>query len=298
MKAIRIILAILVSINISLAQTFEEKIVKEYSFEKKTTGNTVVVANINGDVKVSGYAGDKVMLEVTKKVRAKTQDRLEEGKREMQLGFVDRADTLIFYAAGECNDFGKLSKKERRQSGIDWGYHWDCNGRGNDCNKRYDYTLDFTLKVPASINVVLSTVNEGNVTVDNLNGALHVENINGAIKLSNIRREAYASTINGDVDVEYSANPEKPCRFYTLNGDINAWFQKGLTADMSFESFNGDLYTNVAQLESLPVIVVKEQHDDGMKYKVNGNRFRIGKGGTLLDFETFNGDVYLKERTN
>lgn len=298
MKAIQIFIAILAAVSTGLAQTFEEKIVKEYSFEKKIAGNTVVVANINGDVKVSGYDGDKVMLEVTKKVRAKTQERLEEGKKEVQLGFVDRSDTLIFYAGSGCNDFGKLSKKERRSSGIAWGYHWDCNGRDRDCDKRYDYTLDFTLKVPASVSVILSTVNDGDVTVENLNGALHVENVNGAIKLTNVRREAWASTINGDVDVEYAANPQKPCRFYTLNGDINAWFQKGLTADMSFESFNGDLYTNVTQLESLPVVVEKEEHDNGMKYKVNGNRFRIGKGGILLDFETFNGDVYLKEKTN
>ena len=36
-----------------------------------------------------------------------------------------------------------------------------------------------------------------------------------------------------------------------------------------------------------------------VKYKVNGNRFKIGSGGaTFLDFETFNGNVYLKEKTN
>lgn len=284
--------------NISLAQTFEEKIVKEFSFEKKSPANTVVVTNISGDVKVSGYDGEKVMLEVTKKIKAKTPERLELGKKEIQLGTKDLADTLIFFMEGGCNEFGRLNKRERRSSGIAWGYNWSHNGRHNDCDEHYEYSLDFVLKVPRSVNVILSTVNDGDVSVENLNGALHVENVNGAIKLTNIRREAWASTINGDVDVEYSSNPEKSCRFYTLNGDINAWFQKGLTADMSFESFNGDLYTNVAQLESLPVVVEKEEHDNGMKYKVNGNRFRIGKGGILLDFETFNGDVYLKEKTN
>ncbi len=35
-----------------------------------------------------------------------------------------------------------------------------------------------------------------------------------------------------------------------------------------------------------------------MKYKVKGNQYQIGSGGMLLDFETFNGNVYLKERTN
>lgn len=293
-------LVLLMSMNIGLAQSFEEKIVKEYTFEKKGDYNAVIVANINGDVRVTGYNGDKVVLEVTKKIRAKTAERLEQGKKEIQLGVMDRADTLIFYTEGSCNQFGLISKRERGgTNGTRWGYDWsDCNRKGRNCDTPYDYTLDFTLKIPSTVNVILSTINDGDVSVADLSGALHVNNINGAIKLSNIRREAYASTINGDVDIEYAANPNKPCRFYTLNGDINAWFQKGLAADMSFESFNGDLYSNVAQLESLPVTLEKEQHDNGTRYKVNGNRYRIGKGGILLDFETFNGDVYLKEKVN
>ncbi|HEY5919327.1 MAG TPA: hypothetical protein VIU13_18035, partial [Chryseolinea sp.] len=108
-----------------------------------------------------------------------------------------------------------------------------------------------------------------------------------------------ASTINGDVDVEYVTNPTKDCRFYSLNGDINAWFQRGLAANMSFESFNGSFYTNIEKLENMPAQVEKKDSEKGIKYKINGNRYKIGSGGnTFLDFETFNGDVYLKEKTN
>jgi DUF4097 and DUF4098 domain-containing protein YvlB len=134
------------------------------------------------------------------------------------------------------------------------------------------------------------------VEVENLKGGIVANNVNGSIKLSNISREASASTINGNVDITYTRNPEKPCRFYTLNGDINAWFQKGLSANMSFESFNGELFTNVPQLESLPVVVEKKDTSKGTKFKVNGNRFKVGNGGVVLDFETFNGDVYVKEK--
>lgn len=282
------------------AQTFTDKINKEFSFEKKGAENALMIANINGDVKVTGYEGDKVILEVTRTITAKTQQRLELGKKELQLGSIDRADTLIFYAEGACNDFGKTkNRKHDWGSRNGWGYNWsESEGRGNHCDPPYDYTLDFTIKVPVYVNLMLSTINDGDVTVENIKGGLKVENVNGSIKLTNISREATATTINGNVDVEYVSNPLKDCRFYSLNGDINAWFQKGLAANMSFESFNGDLYTNVDKLESLPVTVEKEKRDNGTKYKVRGNRFKIGKGGVLLDFETFNGDVYLKERTN
>jgi DUF4097 and DUF4098 domain-containing protein YvlB len=111
-------------------------------------------------------------------------------------------------------------------------------------------------------------------------------------------READASTINGDLDVTYTKNPDKACRFYSLNGDINALFQPGLAANLSFESFNGDFYTDIQPLEALPVKVEKTAEGDGIKYKVNGNRYKIRTGGALLDFETFNGDVFLKEKVN
>jgi hypothetical protein len=67
---------------------------------------------------------------------------------------------------------------------------------------------------------------------------------------------------------------------------------------MGFESFNGSLYTNIDGLEPLPVQVEKKQQNASIKYKVNDGRFKIGSGGAFLDFETFNGNVYVKEKVN
>jgi len=280
MKAKLIFMICLAIHQFCVAQTFTDKITKEFSFEKKGPENAVMIANINGDIRVIGYQGDKVILEVVRTIKAKTETRLEQGKRELSLGSIDRADTMIFYVGGECNEFGKKNQNKNTHgdwgSHSSWGYEWNEGGR--DCNPPYDYTLDFTVKVPTSVNLLLSTINDGDVTVENINGALKVENVNGSIKLTNISREATATTVNGDVDIEYASNPLKECRFYSLNGDINAWFQKGLAANMSFESFNGDFYTNVNRLESLPVSVEKEKRENGTKYKVKGNRFKIGNG--------------------
>ena len=277
------------------AQTFKEKINREFVFEKTGEGNTLLVANINGDIQVIGYEGTKVIVEVSKKITAKTQQRLEAGKNEIQLGVIDRADTLVFYMKGGCNVFGKQDWKARNFGTRNkWTYNWEGD---NDCDTKYDYKLDFTIKVPYSVNLVLSTINNGDIEVENVNGGLKVENINGSIKLKNISREASATTINGNVDIEYAKNPDRPCRFYTLNGDINAWFQSGLKANMNFKSFQGEFFSNVANLESLPLEVKKEGGDKETKYTVSGSRFKIGSGGALLDFETFNGNVYLKERS-
>jgi hypothetical protein len=291
---INLILAIL-SAHLAAAQTFSETIKKEFAIEKTGVENTILVANINGDIHVVGYEGSKVIVEVEKKITAKTQQRLEAGKKEIQFGTMNLADTLIFYMQGGCNVFGKQNWKARNFGTRNkWTYNWDGN---HDCDTKYEYKLDFNIKVPQSVNVVLSTVNDGDISVENVNGNLKVENINGGIKLKNISREASATTINGNVDIEYAKNPTKACRFYTLNGDINAWFQKGLTANMAFKSFNGEFFSNVKSLESLPVELEKEPSQNGTKYKLTGNRFKVGNGGALLDFETFNGNVYLKEKS-
>lgn len=297
MKSILIFTISLFVSFIGRAQSFTETITKTLSFEKKDAGNAVVIANINGHVTVTGYEGDQVIIEVKRTINAKTQERLETGKKELQLGTMDRADTLLFFIEGGCNHFEKKSLSNKNRKGHNgglwnyYGYEWS----GERCDTPYDYKLDFTVKVPAQVNVLISTINNGNIIVSNVKGAVTANNVNGSITLTDLAREAWASTVNGDVDITYTKNPEKACRFYSLNGDINAHFQKGLAANLNFESFNGDLFTNVNQLEKLAVVVNKEGKGTMIKYKVNGNRFKIGNGGALLDFETFNGDVYIKE---
>lgn len=282
---------------ITNGQTHTEKINKELAFEKSSTDQALVVANINGSIKVEGYNGNKVVVEVTKTITGKTEARLEKGKQQVQLGVIDRADTLVLYVEDGCNTFGKGSKRKNRswlQGG--WGYNWDC--KYGDCETEFDYKMDFVIKVPVTTNVIVSTINEGNIAVNRVSGSVKANNINGSINLADLVKEAEASTINGNVDIDYTRNPPNDCRFYSLNGDINALFTKGLAANLTFESFNGEFYTNIERIEALPAQVEKSGKGEGIRFKVNGNRYKVGSGGVLLDFETFNGNVYLKEKQN
>ena len=280
-----------------MAQKHTEKIVREFDFEKKGEHNALIIANINGDIQVQSSTGDKITVEITKTINAKTDERLAMGKEEIQLGIVDLADTVILYLSSPCNRFERSTPRSRHSHmGTKWGYSWE--DRGRSCHELYHYTLDFVVKVPPNVNLLLSTINDGDVSVENVKGVVKANNINGAIRLQNLYSEAEAHTINGDVNIEYAQNPQRECRFYTLNGDINALFEKGLTASVGFQSFNGNFYTNIDRLETLPVQVEKEKKDGHVKYKINDNRFRVGAGGALLSFETFNGNVYLKEKAN
>ncbi|MEI9918238.1 MAG: hypothetical protein WDO14_05480 [Bacteroidota bacterium] len=295
MKRILLVLSVFATGTLS-AQQYSEKINKELTFEKKTPATTLMILNVNGFVRVEGYSGDKVQVEVNKQLYAKTDARLERAKAEIQLGVIDRADTIILYVKGVCNEFGKQKNQGNHRYGG-WGYNWRNNCQNCDNEKDYDWDMDFTIKVPQGVNVLASTINNGDVEVKNTTGYSGAENINGSVKLQNISGTGtYASTINGDVDVDYLKNPNEECRYYSLNGDVNVLFVKGLAANVGFESFNGDLYTNVNDLETLPSVMEKASKGNGIAYKLGASRFKIRSGGPFLDFETFNGNAYIKEK--
>jgi len=291
------LMMLLMSCAFAIAQTSTEKIVREFTLPN-TTAATLMVFSINGDVKVEGYTGDKVLVEVEKTIVPRTRDRLEQGKEEIQLGALDRLDTLMLYVKGACAGFGKQKDKNGWQrKWNNWGYQWnEC--RGDNCDKPYDYKLQFTIKLPRRINLLAATVNDGDVTVHNVEGVVVADNINGSIRLTSLAGPTNASTINGDVDLDYALNPSRDSRYYSLNGNINAHFKKGLSADLAFESFNGELFSDIEGIQSLPVSMERASDKKGVKYKVSGSRYRIRQGGILLDFETFNGNVYLKEKAN
>ncbi len=60
---------------------------------------------------------------------------------------IDRADTIILYVDGICQRFGKRSES-REHVGDEWGYLWE---RCDNCNESFDYTMDFTIKIPYGV---------------------------------------------------------------------------------------------------------------------------------------------------
>lgn len=278
-------------LGLASAQLHTETIKKEISFEKVDKGNVFYLSNINGDIKVEGYNGDKVLIDAKKTIKAKTESRLQKGISEIAVEVIDRFDTVIVYMKGGCVEFTNRRTNWNRSSSS-WCYNW------NNCHEQYDFNIDFKVKVPYGFNLYLSTINDGDIDVSKVSGSLDVHNINGAITLDGIGSRVEAHTINGDVTLNFKKNPTLDSKFYTLNGDIWANLRPGLSADMSFKSFNGDFFTNLNSIEHLPLKVEKTaaRNKKGIAYKLDGRSLmRAREGGVYLDFETFNGDVYVKE---
>ena len=262
-----------------------EHITQEYTIKQSSVG-ILTIYNLEGSVKVEGYSGDKVIIEIDKTVSAKTHEILDQAKKEIKLGFEQIGDSVVTYL----------------QAPWDTRPHdWRDDRDGSDRrNVEYRCRLSYTVKVPYSLNLRLSTVNDGDVWVKNVAGELHVNNVNGGITILNAKGTTHAHTINGDLSVHYLSNPKESSSYYTLNGKLTASFQPDLSADLQFKSMNGAFYTDFSNTEMLAPTITKnqEKNGNGTLYKLNKDtKLRIGSGGNLFKFETLNGNIYIKKQS-
>jgi len=266
------------------AEEFKEHQSKEFIVTGDGSGSTLFIYNISGFIKVEGYSGNKVLLEMDKTITADDNKNLELGKKEFRLAFDQKSDTIMAYIAEPYD-----SRPHRN-----WQY--------NDDRREIEYNtnVDFTVKVPYGMNLHISTVNDGIITVKKVSGTLHVSNVNEEISIKDAKGTTYAHTVNGDVTVDYLTNPSEESSYYTINGNIRVSFQPGLSADLKFKSMNGDFFTDFPEAELMPASTskVQEKNGAGTTYKLNATTsVRFGKGGRTFKFETLNGNVYIKKQS-
>jgi hypothetical protein len=266
------------------AQEFKEHMSKEFILSKDGAGGTLFIYNISGFIKVEGYTGNKVSLEIDKTITADDNKTLETGKKEFRLAFDQKSDSIIAYIAEPFDS----------RPHNTW-YHYD-----DHRDIEYNFNVDFTVKVPNGMNLYISTVNDGIISIENVSGSLHINNVNAEISIKNAKGTTVAHTVNGDVTVSYLTNPSEESSYQTINGNIRVSYQPDLSADLQFKSMNGDFYTDFPSAQLLPSAVTKvqEKRGNGLVYKLNTKTaVRFGKGGKTFKFETLNGNVYIKKQS-
>lgn len=264
------------------AQEFKEHVSKQFTVNAKNTEAVLTVYNIFGSIKVEGYDGDKVLLEIDKKITAKSQDEVDKGKEEFKFEMEQLQDSILVYIATPYDS--------RPQQ------NWNRNEDRRSI--RYKYYLDLVVKVPQGMRLRVSTVNDGNIQVSNVFGNLHVSNVNGSIDIENAKGITKATTVNGKLNVRYAVNPPAASTYHTINGDITVYYKTNLHAELFFKSMNGSYYTDFDNAEPISNTLVKngEKNDKGTVYKIVKNAgVKIGNGGKQFHFETLNGNVYIKK---
>ena len=164
-------------------------------------------------------------------------------------------------------------------------------------------TVDLTLRVPTNCSMHLSTVNDGNIEVENVNGDLEVNCTNGSVKLLGISGSAVAHALNEDLTATFvKINPQKSMSFSSLNGKIDVTLPSDLKANVYTKSDQGEIYSDfdlkVLTENIAPSPIVQANKGKKGKFRVSierAVRATINGGGQELQFTNFNGDIYIRK---
>src|SRR6266436_6183688 len=259
------------------AEREQEKIEKSFAMPAGAGRRTLEIDNVWGSIEVVGTASDHAQVTVNKSIRAESKGKIEQAKKDVTLDITQQVDVLKLYVDGpfRCNCH-------------------DCERSRDD--EGYVVKMDFQVQVPRDIDIKIKTVNEGHVSVRDINGSFLVRNVNGDIQIRNIAGSGTARTVNGPVKVSFRQNPKEASDFETVNGAVELAFARDLAADFRFKTFNGGIYSDFP-VTALPVQGMKEEHY-GAKVIFRADRYtgaRVNAGGPQIKVENLNGDIRILE---
>ena len=257
-----------------------EKIEKIFRFKDPKGKNLLVVDNVYGSITVTGYEGSEIRIAVDQHIRAQTDERIEEAKEEVYLDIAEEDDFIELYVDGPFRDHNHRSRGWRRYR-----------------RERYHVYFVFDIKLPKNTDLELSTVNDGEIVVTNMDGNYNIKNVNGSIEMDKIGGSGDVYTINGDLTIDFNRNPDEESRYGSLNGEVKLYFQSDLSADFQLKTFNGDIYSDfeMTYIPNKPQTVKKRKGKT--VYKAGQTMgVRVGKGGPEILLDGFNGDMYVLEK--
>jgi len=166
-------------------------------------------------------------------------------------------------------------------------------------SQSWRHALNLEIEVPAGFDMEVSTYNDGDLMITNVQGEVELTNYNGEITALNISGLVVATTYNGEVKATFDkVSDNKPMSFSTYNGNIDLTFPASLKASLKMKTEQGEIYTDfdVAIKNSGPV--QKKDTKSGV-YKVTIDEWKradVNGGGPEVTMKNYNGDIYVRKK--
>ncbi|MBO9638820.1 DUF4097 family beta strand repeat-containing protein [Siphonobacter aquaeclarae] len=259
--------ALLVSAAAYCQNESKEQIVVPLSDPAKP--GTLKVELINGSIKVIGYTGKDVVIEAV--AGASTRKSKPEESNGMKRISTDNSLDL---SAEEKNNQVKV------ESGTVFR------------------TVNLTIKVPQKFSLTLSTVNNGNISVENVSGEHTVTNVNGTIQLTGISGSAVANTVNGNLTAQFNTiTAGTPMAFSTLNGNVDVTFPATLKATVNLKSDRGEIFTDFdVAIQRKPVKTERTAKDGMYRVKLEDSvSGTVNGGGAEILLKNMHGNIFLRK---
>jgi len=172
-----------------------------------SAGGHVRIGNVSGDVIVTGYNGDTIIVRGFKEGRDRDRVQVED------LSTGDRVDVRVKYP--------------------------------DNCN--CDASIRFEVNVPRSVGYNfdrLASVS-GEVEVTAITGQLKAESVSGNVLIKDVVGQVSASSVSGNVNVEIARiEGAGSMKFSAVSGNVNVRAPANLDADIEMSTVSGSLKTD------------------------------------------------------
>ncbi|MHA4740136.1 DUF4097 family beta strand repeat-containing protein [Dyadobacter sp. MSC1_007] len=230
---------------------------------------TLNVSLIRGSIRVTGAAGNQVVIDAISKQDKpdKKEENVEGMKRISKNGAMDITAT-----------------EEKNVVHVS--------------SKLFHKAMELHIKVPQKFTLKVSTINDGDITIENVDGEMEITNVNGDIRLTNISGSAVANTVNGLLKANFkTVDAKSPMAFSTLNGNVDVTLPATAKFDVKLKSDRGEIYSDFDVDVDKTVPQATRTAKDGM-YKVSVEDWVKGKvngGGSEIMMKNMNGNIYVRK---
>ena len=230
------------------------------------------VGIMNGSITVKGVAGLKeVMVEAAQRSSERRRDR-------------ERTDGLRRIANTTT---GLTVEEDNNKVDVSTGM------------AGHSRTVDLTIQVPINTTMELSTINDGDVYVDNVVGDLEINNTNGKVTAERISGSAVIHALNGNIVATFmKINQQNPMSFSSMNGKIDLTFPPDIKASVFMKNVQGEIYTDFDMKVEQSALRKEEGEGSRGRFRFSferGMKGAINGGGMEIQVSNYNGDVYIRK---
>ncbi len=181
------------------------------------------------------------------------------------------------------------------------GYAVEVDEKDNEISVDTDWRATkvvLTARIPRRADLDISTVNDGEIIVRDIEGRLQLNNTNGPITASNISGSVIAESISEDVDVAFTrVASDEAMSLSTINGDLTLGLPDGAGVQLQIDNARGEIYSDF-EVEVQPSRPVVERTDSrsGVEVRVESVIVaNVNGGGTVVKLKTLNGDIAVRQ---
>ena len=296
-----ILVTLILSSNISLAK--QKRYDSEIEFGNPS-GERIVQFSGNGNLNITGYNGDKVIISSSENIFSEDEEINEKARGLKKIGgggfnIINNKNDNIIIISRPIDKHFDLDVKVPNNITLKFGS--DINRKSWDSRKESHVNF-FVDIVGKTLGGVFHGILEGNVSIKDFSGTAEINTVQGNINVENIRGEVFASSVDGDIHIVFNKlTKDRALYLSSVDGDIDITIPKDTRADIMAKTMDGDVYSGFEG----DVVVGREIDDDTATPKSQNNftkifqsnyiTTRINGGGQEIYLNTIDGNIYIRK---